>query len=248
VKLALPGALVLAACAGTPARPTVVDTSPPPEASSSEPPSPTPPVAPARSERLLPRGEAALAIHVERGKRQPLMLVGSVAAILPPAGKAGLDAWWEIRLAGSPPGSFRLDVKPTGVALPFEEGDRIALEIDCRKGGWERVCDGVVRDMQRTPLLIVSGSGSDEVATGWRIERGAVATTEVHPGPPRTVRYTHSLSFERLGATVTALPHEWSRLTVHGRSWLVTGYEEAWDGPRPPDARNHRTFAIVLEK
>jgi hypothetical protein len=183
---------------------------------------------------------------VERGKRQPLSLVGSVGSILPPRGPTGLNAWYEVHLTGN--ARFWLDIRPAELRLPFEVGDRIAVEIDCRKGGWQRVCDGVVRDMQRTALLIVSGSGSDELASGWRIERGALATSEVREGPPKTVRHTHALSFERLGARVTALPEEWSRLSVHGKSWLVTGYEETWEGPRPPDARNRRAFSIVLER
>jgi len=186
---------------------------------------------------------------VERGKRQPLTLAGTVESIRPPQGGSGLDAWFEITLlAAGRREHFYLLASPTGLRLPFDVGQPVSAEIDCRKGGWHRVCDAIVRDSQRNVLLIVSGSGSDELAPGWNIERGSVATSEVRPGPTKSVRNTHSLRFVSNGASVTAMPHQWKRLVVHGKSFLVTGFEETWDGVRPPDARDHRAFSIVLER
>ncbi len=248
-------ALGLAGCGGSSAQPAgpaphvaIAEPSP-----STGPPAPSPSAsataAPAVERPPEPKGQASFALHVERGKRQPLALVGSVEGIRPPAGPSGLDAWHELTLsvAGKQEKLYFV-FSPPALGLPFSVGDRIGVEIDCRKGGWHRVCDGVFRDMARRTLLIVSGSGDEDSAPGWKVERGAVATSEVRPTQQKSVLHTHSLKFQSEGATVSVMPHEWKRLVVHGKSYLVTGYEAVWEGERPPDARDHRTFSIVLEK
>lgn len=247
-------ALWLVGCGGASPQPTpaqhVATAAPSPSAPPAAPsPTPSASAAPAVERPPEPKGQASFSLHVERGKRQPLSLVGNVEAIRPPTGQHGLDAWSELTLSVSgKQEKLYLLYGPPALALPFAPGDRIGVEIDCRKGGWHRVCDGVFRDMARRTLLVVSGSGDDDSAPGWKVERGAVATSEVRPTPQRSVRHTHSLRFQSEGAQVTVMPHEWKRLVVHGKSYLVSGYEEVWEGERPPDARDHRSFAIVLEK
>lgn len=210
-------------------------------------PSTTPPAGPVRASE--PKGQASLALHVERGKRQPLSLVGTLDAIRPPSGDHGLDAWVELTLSvAGKSEKLYLQSSPPGLTLPLETGARIFVEIDCRRGGWHRVCDGVFRDAARRTLMIVAGSGDEAAAPGWKVARGAVATSEVRPSKERSVLHTHSLEFQSDGARVSAMPHEWKRIVVHGRSFLVTGYEVVWEGQRPPDARDHRSFAIVFEK
>jgi hypothetical protein len=188
-------------------------------------------------------------MHVERGKRQPLALVGALEAIRPPAGENGLDAWHQLTLSvsGKPEKVYLLFTPPT-LTLPLSVGDRISVEVDCRRGGWHRVCDGVIRDMARRTLLIVGGSGDEAAAPGWKIGRGAVATSEVRPTQQKSVLHTHSIELQSEGARVSVMPHEWKRILVHGRSYLVTGFETVWEGERPPDARDHRAFAIVFER
>ncbi|MBE7481852.1 MAG: hypothetical protein HS104_17970 [Polyangiaceae bacterium] len=249
-------ALWLAGCGGTPAQPAAPAphvATPEPSPSSAPAPAPiasaTASAAPTVERPPEPKGQASFSLHVERGKRQPLSLVGNVEAVRPPTGTIGLEAWHELTLtaAGKQEKLYYL-YGPPALPLPFAVGDRISVEIDCRKGGWHRVCDGVFRDMARRTLLIVSGSGDEDSAPGWKVERGAVATSEVRSTQKRSVLHTHSLKFQAEGAQASAMPHEWKRIVVHGRSYLVTGYEAVWEGERPPDARDHRTFAIVLEK
>lgn len=196
-----------------------------------------------------PKGHASYSVHVERGKRQPLSLVGTLEAIRPPTGDHGLDAWHELTLSvsGKPEKIYLLFTPPT-LSLPLSVGDRLSVEIDCRRGGWHRVCDGVIRDMARRALLIIAGSGAEDAAPGWKVGRGAVATSEVRPTQQKSVLHTHSIELQSEGARVSVMPHEWKRVLVHGRSYLVTGFETVWEGERPPDARDHRAFAIVFEK
>ncbi|MBI3206072.1 MAG: hypothetical protein HYZ29_31340 [Myxococcales bacterium] len=251
-RAAIVAAALFAGC-GAPAEPA----SPPPHVAA--PPSsiaadPAPTSTPTASPVVAvrgpePKGPASLALHVERGKRQPLSLVGTLDAIRAPIGDQGLDAWTELTLSvAGKPEKLYVQSSPPGLTLPFEVGARLSVEIDCRRGGWHRVCDGVFRDAARRTLMIVAGSGDDGAAPGWKVGRGAVTTSEVRPSKEKSVRHTHALALESEGARVSVMPHEWKRVLVHGRSFLVTGYEVVWEGERPPDARDHRSFAIVFEK
>jgi hypothetical protein len=198
--------------------------------------------------RPVPTGPASLSIHIPVGKRQPVALDGAIESIEPPRGDVGLDAWTRITVSGQgPKTSFYLLIEPPSAVLPLSAGDRLRVVIDCRKGGWQRVCDGRIEDGSRRVLAIVSGSGDDD-STGWKVVRGPVATSEIHPGKTRVVEHTHSLTFSTQRASVTALPHQWTRVLVHGRSYLVEGYETVWEGVPPPDARDHRAFGILLER
>ena len=172
-----------------------------------------------------------------------------MSAIQPPTGESGLDAWHRVELAGAAkPHGFSLLVSPEALQLPFEVGDRIAVEIDCRKGGWHRVCDATMIDAKRRTILIVSGSGDDTLAAGWKIERGPLATSEIRPGRNKSVEHTHALVVSRDGRSVTVRPYEWERFELRGESWLVSGREVVWEGVRPPDARDHRVFALLRER
>lgn len=210
---------------------------------SEEPPS-APPLPP------VPKGAASFSIHVPPGARQPLTLAGRVVHVQPPRGETGLDAWFEVALegGGGTPKSFYFLKAPGALELPFAAGDRIVAEIDCRKGGWHRVCDAVVRDARRRTILIVSGSGGHRIASGWKIERGPVATSEIRPGSQKSVQHTYALVIGREGRSITVAPHEWHRFEVRGESWLVHGYEVEWEGARPPEAFDHRAFVLLRER
>jgi hypothetical protein len=127
-------------------------------------------------------------------------------------------------------------------------GDRISIAIDCRKGGWHRVCDATVRDERRQLVMVVSSSGDERIAEGWKIEQGPVATSASEKAREDSVQHTHALVISREGRSLTIAPHEWHRFQLRGESWLVQGYAVTWEGPRPPDAVDHRAFSLVRER
>jgi hypothetical protein len=198
----------------------------------------------------VPKGAASFSVHLPPGSRMPVTLVGRVVHVQPPRGESGLDAWSEVALEGGAamPQTFYLLQAPDTLTLPFAPGDRISAQIDCRKGGWHRVCDATVRDAQRRLVLIVSASGDHRIASGWKIERGPVATSEIRPGAQKSIEHTYALVIGREGRSIPVSPHEWHRFEVRGESWLVHGYEVEWEGVRPPDAVNHRAFVLLRER
>ncbi len=253
--LVLAGALFFGACGAEPGRAAqpdhaIAQSRPTPPSSNDESPVLEEPVASNDALPEPPRGPASLDIHVPRGSRQPLLMTGSVETIRvlePPEELAG---WTEVALRGAAPEPqrFYLMTRPEGVKLPFSTGDRLSVEIDCRKGGWHRVCDGRVRDASRRPILIVAGSGDERIAEGWKIERGPLATSEHQTRDQKSIRHTHGLVIAREGRSAEILPHAWQRFQVRGERWLVQGYEVVWEGVRPPDAVDHRAFSLLRER
>ncbi|MFO0564062.1 MAG: hypothetical protein U0263_00290 [Polyangiaceae bacterium] len=245
--------LMVAGCGGTPTQPAAPSPAasiPPPPSASVQPVEPAPSSSAPRVVRPPePKGPAAFALNIEPGKRQPLSWVGSIEAIRPPANDADIEAWTSVVLSvAGRSESFGIRYSPVSLALPFAVGDRIAIQIDCRKGGWHRACDATIRDTARRLLVLVSGTGGDETDSGWKVERGELATSHVRPGQEKSVEHTYSLKISSERAEVVAMPHEWRRVLVHGRSYLVTGYEVSWEGARPPDAHDHRTYAVLAER
>jgi hypothetical protein len=178
------------------------------------------------------------------------MLAGQVLTIRLPSGQTGLAAWTQVELqsASPQPQSFFLLKQPDSLALPFTPGDRISVEIDCRKGGWHRVCDAVVRNERREVVMIVAASGDRRLAEGWTIEQGPVAVSEIQASEERSVRHTHALVLSREGRSLTIAPNEWHRFELRGERWLVQGQAVAWEGQRPPEGVDFRAFSMVRER
>jgi hypothetical protein len=143
------------------------------------------------------------------------------------------------------PRELRLLLAPDGVPLPFAEGDRIRVDIDCRKGGWSRVCDGVIRDERQRLLLAVAGSGDTTLLHDWRVERGALALSEARPKGPKSVRHTFGVSVRHSRERAELAPHEWSLLQASDGHFLVEGHAVSWEGARPLAAPDYLHYAIV---
>jgi hypothetical protein len=143
------------------------------------------------------------------------------------------------------PREVRLLLAPSGVPLPFAEGDFVRVDIDCRKGGWERVCDGVIRDDRQRLLLAIAGSGDATLLHDWRVERAALALSESRPKGPKSVRHTFGIGVRHARHSAELPPHEWALLHASDGSFLVEGHAVSWEGARPLGAPDYLHYAIV---
>lgn len=187
-----------------------------------------------------PSTRACSAIHVADEARPVLQMSGAVTSIRTPPDPHG---WTEVDLEGHP---RAFELLCSGASPPFSTGERIKAQINCSRGGFHRVCDGVIEDAAGSPLMLLIASGDPAKAAGWTIELGPV-TREVpssNPGP-RSVRREHGLVFGREGRTVPIPAGAWAAFPGKGGGWLVTGMAVRWEGLRPPEGVDHSSYAIV---
>jgi hypothetical protein len=168
-----------------------------------------------------------------------------VSSIHPAPGTSGLEAYLRIVVNAPGPRELRLLLSPDAVPLPFAEGDFVRVEVDCRKGGWERVCDAVIRDDRQRLLLAIAGSGDPTLLPDWRIERGALALSETRPKGPKSVRHTFGISVRHGRQSAELTPHEWGLLHANDGSFLVEGHAVRWEGARPAAAPDYLHYAII---
>lgn len=174
----------------------------------------------------------------------PRTLVGSVER-LGPGSRPGFT-----RVIVSGPGSadgrsFEVLLEPAVLGLPFRPGDRVLVDLDCRKGGWHRACDLVVRDARRRLLLAVAASGDPLLVPGWTVRRGEPPVSELLRESPRSVRHTHGVVLRVQGREIEAPPFVWKELALSEGSFWVVGHEVRWEGERPPGARDQRAWAAL---
>lgn len=195
----------------------------------------------------LPTGEPRSAVWIEIGRRNPVSLAGSIAG-LEPDESPGRGGWSRVTLAG--PGdesarSFAVLLGPGPLRLPFLRGEPVAVELDCRRGGFHRVCDATVRDGRRRLLLAIAGSGYRRLIAGWDVTPGARATSEVLREEPLSVRHTGGIVVAIRGKKWTIPPLAWTLIATPDGAYAVHGASVAWEGTRPPDARDHVEWAAV---
>lgn len=194
---------------------------------------------------VVPVGEASAGVYIERGQRQPLWFQGRIRRIGAPEGDAGLESWTTLELLAPGPKEIRFFVRPPGIALPFAEGDFVKGSVDCRRGGWSRVCDAVFRGADHRLLLAIAGSGNPTLIDDWTIQRGPLAFSESRARGPKSVRHTYTLVVRHARQSVTVPPHEWQILRANDGAWLVEGHAISWEGVRPPDAPDYLHYAIL---
>jgi len=152
-----------------------------------------------------------------------------------------------MRIVLGAPATFelRLLLTPPDVPLPFGEGDFVRIDIDCRKGGWQRVCDGVIRDERQRLLLAIAGSGDVTLVNDWRVERGTLALSEARPKGPKSVRHTFGVDVRHGRQNARLAPNEWSVLHASDGSFFVEGHAVGWEGARPLGALDYLHYSIV---
>jgi hypothetical protein len=194
----------------------------------------------------VPDGFASAGIHVPRGQRQPLATQGRILAILPPApSEPESGSWMTLELEAPSSPRLRLLLTPVGMALPFSEGDFVKADIDCRRGGWARICDGVLRSRDHKLLLAISGSGAALPLPDWVIQIGPLALSEARPKGPKSIRHTYGIVVRHARQVITVAPHEWQLLQANDGAWLVEGHAVRWEGARPLDAPDYLHYALV---
>jgi hypothetical protein len=128
---------------------------------------------------------------------------------------------------------------------PFAVGD--SIEVDIRVGGgWHRVFDALIKDAKGKVLLIVSGSGDDSWADGWRVTMGKVVKREQNPNTKqRSIQRTHALDLERGKTKVSAPPNTCTVVKDGAQRYLVNGFGNSWDGLRPPEGIDYSQFVMI---
>lgn len=200
-----------------------------------------------RAPRPVPLGEPRSGVWIDPGQRNPISLVGPIVGVTHDA-TPGRGGWTQITVGGQ--GSeaqrrFALLLGPEPATFPAGPGERVAIELDCRRGGFHRVCDATVRDARRRLLAAIAGSGYRRLVPGWDVTAGARATSEVLREEPLSVRHTGGVDVAVRGRRWSVSPLAWTRIDTSEGPYLVHGESVSWEGTRPPDARDHVAWAAL---
>lgn len=208
---------------------------------------PSPGEARGRAPRPTPPGEPRSGVWIDPGRRNPISLVGPVVQVTQDD-TPGRGGWAQITVGGAGPEAqrrFALLLGPEPARLPVGPGERVAVELDCRRGGFHRVCDATVRDARRRLLAAIAGSGYRRLVSGWDVTAGARATSEVLREEPLSVRHTGGVVVAMRGRRWSVAPLAWTRIDTPEGPYLVHGESVSWEGTRPPDARDHVAWAAL---
>jgi len=163
---------------------------------------------------------------------------GKVTAMTP---VAKLPGWFDVVVDDGAEHHFGLylaSVKP-----PFAVGDSIDATLR-RGGGWHVVYDALIKDHRGQTLLVVSGSGADDWADGWKVARGSVVGGRASAGADTAAQRTHVLEFTRGKARAT-VSTACTVLDDGTARYLASGFAISWLGPRPPDGVDYQAFSMV---
>lgn len=182
------------------------------------------------------------AIQLPDRQRQRRTLAGAVVSVTP--WRPGeLSGWWLVELAGAGAVGARSFVVSAAARehVPLREREAITATIDCGRGGWHFVCDGAVATAAGELLFASSGSGSDGVASGWRLVGHAGR------GVADGDRSLHPLEFEHAGGRTTTRVRGWTSVRAPDGEWLVSGRFSAWRSRRVrvPEAVDYTSYSIT---
>lgn len=177
-----------------------------------------------------------------KGDPSPTQITGTVKSITASKDIAG---WFDIVVTtASGDRTFRLYITPG--KPPFAVGTKIDVNLR-RGGGWHQVYDAVIKDAAGKILVIISGSGADDWADGWKVTTGKVVSTDPpSPGPTApSVNRTHALDFARGKTTASVLPDKCTLVKDGTDSFIVSGSGTTWLGLRPPEGVDYQTFSMI---
>lgn len=196
----------------------------------------------ATSHAAPPPKECGASVVMRKGDPEKTQIAGTVKSIAPvkPSEPNRLDVT-VTTAAGDR--SFQLFIAPP--KPPFAVGDKIDATLR-RGGGWHQVYDALIKDAGGKVLLIISGSGADDLADGWKVTTGAVTESRQDPNTKqRSVNRTHALVFKRGTTTATVQPNKCAAIKDGADSFIASGFGNSWLGIRPPEGIDYQTFAMI---
>jgi hypothetical protein len=188
-----------------------------------------------------PPKECGASIAIPKGGPQQMQIAGTVKSI---SAAKGEPSRFEIAVTTtSGDKTFELYIAPA--RPPFSVGDKIDASLR-RGGGWHQVYDALIKDGAGKVLLIISGSGADDLADGWKVTMGAVQAQRQDPNQKQqSINRTHSLVFKRAKTTAIVPPNKCAAVKDGADSFIVSGFGNTWQGIRPPEGIDYQTFAMI---
>jgi hypothetical protein len=131
------------------------------------------------------------------------------------------------------------------LAVPFAKGDTIRVRYACDGPAHGVTCDAQIADAKNRILVIASSNG-DDYSDGWTATPGKIVSTIDSGSTSGTSReHTHELVLTKGKTSVTTRGDHCVSVSLAGVTWYVTGGATTWEGMRPPEGRDGRTYAIV---
>ena len=130
------------------------------------------------------------------------------------------------------------------IPLPLAKGDAIKLSYWC--GGFGNHCDARIDDARGEPIVIAAMFGNDKLSAGWTSKVGAIRQAEQDVNQPKkSIRRVHALELTHGKTAVTVTGATCTTITDGGTTWLAQGSAVSWDGIRPPEGIDYRSYSLV---
>lgn len=192
-----------------------------------------------------PPKRCGFSVTMAKPVREPTRLAGKVATL--ERGPRDRGEPWQVTLDDQAATTLSIF---TPLALPFAQGDALVLHAQC--SGFHLVCDVRFEDPQGKILAIAATAGSDTLSAGWTSKPGRILKQRQNPNETRkSVERDHAVVLttplvNRMRPVATEVTATACTPIKHaGRTWLATGMAHSWDGVRPPEGFDYRSYSLV---
>jgi hypothetical protein len=189
-----------------------------------------------------PPKECSISAQIAKGDPAPTQIAGTVKSI---TAWKDIPGWVDVAVTTTS-GERKFGLYVPSVKPPFAVGSKIDVSLR-RGGGFHQVYDAVIKDGAGKILAIISGSGADDWADGWKVATGKVVETNPpSPGPTaKSVHRTHALDFTRGKTTVNVPPNKCTVVKDGSDTYIVSGFGNSWLGLRPPEGVDYQQFSMI---